>query len=133
MSKCEKCGEPKVCPKCQPVIEKTNSIIVRHKDTSYNGGYPNCLVISPLWVNGNGRNFTLATLAGDNFYTANTQNMGFSFIESGTVESVAVMLSNMSASAVAKLFGLGRTRTVPVGDLLNELKTFLGREKEQCD
>lgn len=122
MSNCEKCGEGLVCPKCTPVIEHTNAIIVRYKDTSYNGGYPNSLSIVPVFVNDDGRRISVAILTGDNFYE------GFTFYSNRGVEETARFLSTCDVDDLMQMFNLKRPQKKPLQDLLKQIKEYVNEE-----
>lgn len=127
ISRCENCGEEMVCPKCTPVIEQTNSLIIRHKDTDYNGGWPNVLVITPMIASGD-RCYSTATIAGDNFFTPGNKTAGHTYIERGTVEQVAHTLANTSIETWCRLFGFPKNRLLMARDIQLLLRKHLGLE-----
>ena len=122
MNTCDKCGELKVCPKCQPVIEHTNSIIIRHKDTEFNGGYPNALVISPLYVDGVGREISVATLTGDNFFE------GFAYYAKRSVSDMLAFLQGCDTDDLMQLFSIKANRKRAVKAMLECVKAYVGEE-----
>jgi hypothetical protein len=122
MSTCRNCGEGLVCPKCAPVIEHTNAIIVRYKDTAYNRGYPNALIIAPLYVKGSGYEVSVAMLVGDNFYE------GFTFYDTRSVEGMAHFIAGCSIDAFMQMFNLKRAQKKPAEDLLASLREYLNED-----
>jgi hypothetical protein len=127
---CQKCGEVMVCPKCTPVIEKTNSIIIRHKDTDYNGGYPNALIITPLYTDAIGRSISCATITGDNFFHPRNVTAGYTYMERGTVENVAYVLANLDIETWCRLFGFPKNRMKAAEDIQKLLKEYVEAKHE---
>jgi hypothetical protein len=123
MPTCVKCGGGLVCPKCAPVIEHTNAIIVRYKDTAYNHGYPNALIIAPLYVKDSGHKVSVATLVGDNFFGGRT------FYDSQSVEGMAHFLAGCSIDAFMQIFDLRRSQKQAAKDLLESLRGYLNSQK----
>jgi len=117
VSKCEKCGEGLVCPKCQPVIEHTNAVVVRFKDTDYNGGYPNSLSIVPVFVTDAGREVSVAVLTGDNFYE------GFTYYSKRNVEQTAKFLATCDVDDLIQMFSVKRSQKRALQDLLKQLQS----------
>ena len=122
---CEGCGEEMVCPKCHTIIEKTNSIIIRYKDTSYNGGYPNALLINPLWTNSRGNSISCATLVGDNFFHPKNETAGYTYMERGSVEEVATILGKLDVETWCRLFGFPKNRIPFAKDIKEQLLKYL--------
>lgn len=125
---CIDCGEKMVCPKCTPVMEKTNSIIIRYKDTDYNGGYPNVLVITPMYTNAHDQTVSCATLTGDNFFHPGNKTAGFTYMERGTIENTAHILANTDVETWCKLFGFPKNRLLMARDIQLQLRKYLGLE-----
>ncbi|MHB9943611.1 hypothetical protein CF065_18845 [Clostridium sporogenes] len=128
---CGECGEPMVCPKCTPIVEKTNTLIIRYKDVDYNGGYPNALIISPFYVEGSGKNISVATLVGDNFWTSRNNSHGFSFVERGTVKQTAEILANLNSEKWIELFKLPKNRKFAVDDIRIQLINYLENSQKR--
>lgn len=127
---CTDCGENMVCPKCTPVIEKTNSIIIRHKDTDYNGGYPNALAITPLYTNASGQSISCATITGDNFFHPKNVTAGYTYMERGTIENVAHVLANLDIETWCRLFGFPKNRMKAAEDIQKLLKEYVEVQHE---
>jgi hypothetical protein len=125
---CLECGEKMVCPKCHPVIEKTNSIIVRHKDSDYNGGYPNVLVITPMYTDAYEKSVSCATLTGDNFFHPGNKTAGYTYMERGTIEQTAHILANTDVETWCRLFGFPKNRLLMARDIQLQLRKYLGLE-----
>jgi hypothetical protein len=119
MCKCEKCGQGLVCPKCTPVIQHTNSIIIRCKDTAYNGGYPNALIIAPLYNPGENQYISVATIIGDNFWKKQHTYHGYT-----TVEKLASAIATWRIDTWFERFDIPKSNQMrkAVKDLMEQLK-----------
>jgi hypothetical protein len=118
---CEKCGQTMVCPKCTPVIEHTNSVIVRCKDTEYNGGYPNVLIIAPVYKNSPYGFISVATIVGDNFFKKHHAYFGRS-----SVEDLAKAITTWNMDDWFERFDIPKSSQMrkAVKDLKEQLKVF---------
>jgi hypothetical protein len=118
MSKCDKCGECLVCPKCTPLVQHTNCINVRFKG-KYNGGLPNHIVIFPSYTQ-DGDPVTVTTIIGDNFF-----KKAYYTSRSIPVEDMAYWIANSDWDYMMTRFDLDKHHKPMFTDLQDKLREYL--------